>query len=196
MSKYTQARQYAYGDMVVSKYFEKYKEILGDGNTARVIANSINSGFTSSANVDAIINLFKVIFAGQGFSEEEAIKYLNENKRLFELTYNQVLTVLALADTASLSEKAVFEKPGFIIRAHDLKKLYDSVRVSRSEGTTPTLERIVELENDDNREIQFKYDKSRVDMYKKLYKAKVVKKLKEQQEIKGPVLRKPEGTEE
>ena len=127
MSKYTNARQRAYSDMVFGKCFDKYKEIFGDGTTARTVARAINAGSTTTTSVDAIIKLIVTIFKSKGFTEEEAIKYLNENKRIFELSYDQVFTSLALVDTAGLSEKAVFENQNFMIRSHDLKKLYNAV---------------------------------------------------------------------
>lgn len=192
MSRYTNERQRAYCDMVLEKYFKKYKEIFGNGETARVIARSINAGSTNSENVDAIIKLFIVIFKGKGFSREEAINFLNNNKRIFELPYSQVLTVLSLTETAGLSEQAVFERPGFIVRAHDLKKLYNSIRVCRNESKNPTLDRILELENESNREIEFKYEKSRIDMYRSLYKAKLMRNLKEQEETQSGTLKRTE----
>lgn len=191
MSKFTERRQSAYSDMVASKCFIKYREYFGNADTAKIIAKTMNAGCTTDANVDAIIKLFSAIFRGKGFTEEESIKFLNANKRIFEMSYNQVLTVLAITETAGLSEEAVFEKLSFILRAHEPKKFYDSVRVCRRDDEQPSLERILELENED-RKIEFKYDKSRIDMYKGIYRSKVLKKLKEQQEIEGAILKRTE----
>lgn len=192
MSKYTNARQRAYSDMVFGKCFDKYKEIFGDGTTARTVARAINTGSTTTTSVDAIIKLIVTIFKSKGFTEEEAIKYLNENKRIFELSYDQVFTSLALVDTAGLSEKAVFENQNFMIRSHDLKKLYNAVRICRRDNETPTLEAITALELNDEQKIEFEYKKPRIDMYKNMYKAKILKELSEQKEKEGSTLKRTE----
>lgn len=192
MSKYTRAVQGRYSDMMESIYFQKYKEIFGNGNVAKSVAKSILSAFTTDENVDAVIKLYGVIFKGKGFTEEESIKYLVENKRILELPYEKVLTILALADTAGLSDKVVFEKPSFIVRGREFKRFYNAVRVCRRDDEVPTLERIIELENDEGREIEFKCTKSRLNMYKSVYKAKLLKQLNEQKEKEGQFLKRTE----
>ena len=192
MSKYTTARQRAYSDMMIGKYFEKYKEIFGDASVGRTVAKAITAASTTDENVDAVIKLYGVIFRGKGFTEEESIKYLAENKRILEMPYDKVLTILALTDTAGLTDKAVFEKPSFVIRGRDLKKFYNAVRVCRRDDEVPTLERIIELENDENRELDFKCEKSRMNMYKGAFKAKLLKQLNEQQEKEGQSLKRTE----
>ncbi len=192
MSKYTRAAQGRYSDMMASIYFQKYKELFGDANVAKSVTKSILSASTTDENVDAVIKLYGVIFKGKGFTEEESIKYLAENKRILELPYEKVFTILALVDTAGLSEKAIFEKPSFVVRGREFKRFYNAVRICRRDDEVPTLERIVELENDEDREIEFKCEKSRLNMYKGVYKAKLLKQLNEQKEKEGQSLKRTE----
>ena len=114
------------------------------------------------------------------------------NKRILELPYEKVFTILALVDTAGLSEKAIFEKPSFVVRGREFKRFYNAVRICRRDDEVPTLERIVELENDEDREIEFKCEKSRLNMYKSVYKAKLLKQLNEQKEKEGQSLKRTE----
>lgn len=192
MSKYTRAAQGRYNDMMISKYFQKYRDVFGDANVAKSVAKAILSASTTDENVDAVIRLYGVIFKGKGFTEEESIKYLAENKRILELPYDRVLTILALTDTAGLADKAVFEKPSFVIRGREFKRFYNAVRVCRRDDEVPTLERIIELENDEDREIEFKCEKSRLNMYKGVYKAKLLKQVNEQKEREGQSLKRTE----
>lgn len=192
MSKYTTARQRTYGDMMLGKYFQKYRDIFGDANVGKSVSKAILAGSTTDENVDAVIKLYSVIFRGKGFREEESIKYLVENKRILEMPYDQVLTILALIDTAGLTDKAVFEKPSFVIRGRDQKRFYNAVRVCRRDDEVPTLERIIELENDETKEIEFKCEKSRINMYKSVFKAKILRKLNEQKELEGQSLKRTE----
>lgn len=192
MSKYSVMRNNAYSEMETSKRIEKYRNILGDGMTAKRIAKSIESHSNTETSIDAIIQLFKVLFKIKGFSEEEAIKYLLANKYIFEKTYGEILTTLSIIDTVGLSDKAIFEKPSFIQRSHNMSKLYDSVRIARESGNEVTLEAITELEFDETRETKYKLEKSRADMYRGVYKARLAKKLKEQQESKGTILTRTE----
>lgn len=192
MSKYSVMRNRAYSEMETSKRIEKYRNILGDGMTAKRIAKSIESHSNTEASIDAIIQLFKVLFRIKGFSEEEAIKYLVANKYIFEKPYGEILTTLSIIDTVDLSDEAVFEKPSFVQRSHNVSKLYDSVRIARESGNEVTLDVITELELNETRETKYKLEKSRADMYRGVYKAKLAKKLKEQQESKGAVLTRTE----
>lgn len=131
-----------------------WEQVLGKGEASRTVVAAIEFGNAIPDKIMETINLIKKIFVSRGFNEDEAIKYLNENKHIVLLDKNQLLENLSILSIVSKDDEALFEKPSFLLNRYSKENLYDSVKNASNTNDT-SLENINSIARNINRKIEF-----------------------------------------
>lgn len=178
MGQTMKERRNAYARVDLETNFKKFSQELGNAATGKVVANSICYGTNTIESVRKTIALVKKVFVANGFTEEQAIEYINQNKYIFEMSYAKLLLMLSVLSIAKLDNKAVFENPTFLINEqHSIARVYNAIKKVRSEGREVTIPEIKEVEQ--TAPIEYTLKKERLGLYQKMYIATLDKKIQE-----------------
>lgn len=173
-------RREAYARVDLETNFSTFSKELGNAATAKVAANSICYGTNTVEGVKKTIMLVKRIFAANGFNEEQAIEYINQNKYIFEVGYARLLTMLSLLSIAKLDNKAVFENPVYLINEkHNISRMYDAIKKVKAEGREVTIPEIKAIEKENKDSIEYPLKKERLVLYQRSYLASLDKQIQE-----------------
>ena len=173
-------RREAYARVDLETNFSTFGKELGNAVTAKVAANSICYGTNTVEGVKKTIMLVKRIFAANGFNEEQAIEYINQNKYIFEVVYARLLAMLSLLSIAKLDSKAVFENPVYLINEkHNISRMYDAIKKVKAEGREVTIPEIKAIEKEIKDSIEYPLKKERLVLYQRLYLASLDKQIQE-----------------
>ena len=124
--------------------------------------------------------LVKKIFAANGFNEQQAIEYINQNKYIFEVGYARLLAMLSVLSIAKLDNKAVFENPVYLINEkHNISRMYDAIKKVKAEGREVTIPEIKAIEKEIKDSIEYPLKKERLILYQRLYLASLDKQIQE-----------------
>lgn len=179
LMKEIKLKESANGGSIYTIAGRRIGEYLGNNEIAIYAAKQVSYGTNTMNGIMATIKLIEAIFKVNGFSREEADKFIIKNKSLFTRQYREHLSVLSLLAILHLDEEAVFEKPSVIQEKHDLEKLYDAIKTVRASKEEVTLERVREIEKDKTKEIEYGLAKEKLTIYQKSYIASLDKKVKE-----------------
>ena len=173
-------RREAYSRVDLETNFRTFGKELGNAATAKVAANSICYGTNTVESVKKIIMLVKKIFAANGFNEQQAIEYINQNKYIFEVGYARLLAMLSVLSIAKLDNKAVFENPVYLINEkHNISRMYDAIKKVKAEGREVTIPEIKAIEKEIKDSIEYPLKKERLVLYQRLYLASLDKQIQE-----------------
>ena len=173
-------RREAYARVDLETNFSTFGKELGNAVTAKVAANSICYGTNTVEGVKKTIMLVKRIFAANGFNEEQAIEYINQNKYIFEVGYARLLAMLSLLSIAKLDSKAVFENPVYLINEkHNISRMYDAIKKVKAEGREVTIPEIKAIEKENKDSIEYPLKKERLVLYQRLYLVSLDKQIQE-----------------
>lgn len=173
-------RREAYARVDLETNFSTFGKELGNAVTAKVAANSICYGTNTVEGAKKTIMLVKKIFAANGFNEEQAIEYINQNKYIFEVGYARLLAMLSLLSIAKLDSKAVFENPVYLINEkHNISRMYDAIKKVKAEGREVTISEIKAIEKENKDSIEYPLKKERLVLYQRLYLVSLDKQIQE-----------------
>ena len=173
-------RREAYARVDLETNFSTFGKELGNAVTAKVAANSICYGTNTVEGAKKTIMLVKKIFAANGFNEEQAIEYINQNKYIFEVGYARLLAMLSVLSIAKLDNKAVFENPVYLINEkHNISRMYDAIKKVKAEGREVTIPEIKAIEKEIKDSIEYPLKKERLVLYQRLYLASLDKQIQE-----------------
>lgn len=162
-------------------------EYLENNEIAIYAAKQVSYGTNTMNGIMATIKLIENIFASKGFSREEAFDFISKNRHIFERTYREHVSVLAILSILHLDEEAIFNRPGFIQEKHNLVRLYDAIKTVRESGEEATLEKVKSIEKDESKEVEYKLTKDKLSIYQKLYLSTLKNKVDSQS--KGRVMK-------
>ncbi len=173
-------RREAYARADLEMNFKIFTQELGNATTGKVVANSICYGTNTIESAKKTIALVKKIFVANGFTEEQAVEYINQNKYVFEVGYAKLVSMLAILSIGRVDNKAVFEEPNYLIREqHNIARMYDAVKKVKAKGKEVTIPEIREIEKAKESPIEYSLKKDRLALYQKSYLASLVKKTEE-----------------
>ena len=180
MGQTARNRRDAYAINALETNLRIFSEELGNGATAKVAANSICYGTNTIEGARKTIALVKKIFVAKGFTEEQAIEYINQNKYIFEVGYAKLVSMLSVLSTARLDDVAVFENPVYLINEqHSIARMYDAIKKVKAEGKEVTIPEVKEKEKDKESQIEYPLKKERLSLYQKSYLATLERKVQE-----------------
>lgn len=180
MGQTSRNRREAYARLDLETNFNAFSKELGNAATAKVAANSICYGTNTVESVKKIIMLVKKIFVANGFNEQQAIEYINQNKYIFEVGYARLLAMLSVLSIAKLDNKAVFENPVYLINEkHNISRMYDAIKKVKAEGREVTIPEIKAIEKEIKDSIEYPLKKERLVLYQRLYLASLDKQIQE-----------------
>ncbi len=173
-------RRDAYAKVDLEMNFKIFTQELGNSVTGKVVANSICYGTNTIESAKKTIALVKKIFVANGFTEEQAIEYINQNKYIFEVGYAKLVSMLSILSIAKLDNKAVFENPVYLINEqHNIARMYNAIKKVKAEGREVTIPEIKEIEKDKKESIEYPLKKDRLALYQKSYLATLERQIKE-----------------
>lgn len=76
-------------------------------------------------NAIEVYNFIESIFLINGFSEEEALNYINNNINLLLLDKNRIVQILSILKVGNLDNKVLFSMPSLFFEGINLSKLYN-----------------------------------------------------------------------
>ncbi|MCI7332761.1 MAG: hypothetical protein MSH48_03735 [Mollicutes bacterium] len=180
MGQTSRNRREAYARLDLETNFNAFSKELGNAATAKVAANSICYGTNTVESAKKTIMLVKKIFAANGFNEQQAIEYINQNKYIFEVGYARLLAMLSVLSIAKLDNKAVFENPVYLINEkHNISRMYDAIKKVKAEGREVTIPEIKAIEKEIKDSIEYPLKKERLVLYQRLYLASLDKQIQE-----------------
>lgn len=157
---------------------------LGDNQIALYASKQVSFGQNTIEGIIATIKLIENIFASKGFSKEEASAFISKNRHIFERTYKDHVSVLAILSIIHLDDEAIFERPGYMQEKHNLGRLYDAVKTIRAYEEDPSLERVRQIEKDETKEIDYGLTKEKLAIYQKSYLSTLKRKVENQNKEK------------
>lgn len=160
---------------------------LKDNKIALYASKQVSFGQNTVEGIIATTKLIENIFASKGFSREEAFDFISKNRYIFERTYREHVSVLAILSILHLDEEAIFNRPGFIQEKHNLGRLYDAIKTVRESGEEATLEKVKSIEKDESKEVEYKLTKDKLSIYQKSYLSTLKNKVDNQS--KGRVMK-------
>lgn len=173
-------RRDAYAKVDLEMNFKIFTQELGNSVTGKVVANSICYGTNTIESARKTIALVKKIFVANGFTEEQAVEYINNNKYIFEMSYAKLVSMLSILSIAKLDNKAVFENPVYLINEqHNIARMYNAIKKVKAEGREVTIPEIKEIEKDKKESIEYPLKKDRLALYQKSYLATLERQIKE-----------------
>lgn len=173
-------RRDAYAKVDLEMNFKIFTQELGNSVTGKVVANSICYGINTIESARKTIALVKKIFVANGFTEEQAVEYINQNKYIFEVGYAKLVSMLSILSIAKLDNKAVFENPVYLINEqHNIARMYNAIKKVKAEGREVTIPEIKEIEKDKKESIEYPLKKDRLALYQKSYLATLERQIKE-----------------
>ena len=173
-------RRDAYAKVDLEMNFKIFTQELGNAVTGKVVANSICYGTNTIESAKKTIALVKKIFVANGFTEEQAIEYINQNKYIFEVGYAKLVSMLSILSIAKLDNKAVFENPVYLINEqHNIARMYNAIKKVKAEGREVTIPEIREIEKDKKESIEYPLKKDRLALYQKSYLATLERQIRE-----------------
>lgn len=173
-------RRDAYAKVDLEMNFKIFTQELGNSVTGKVVANSICYGTNTIESARKTIALIKKIFVANGFTEEQAVEYINNNKYIFEMSYAKLVSMLSILSIAKLDNKAVFENPVYLINEqHNIARMYNAIKKVKAEGREVTIPEIKEIEKDKKESIEYPLKKDRLALYQKSYLATLERQIKE-----------------
>lgn len=173
-------RRDAYAKADLEMNFKIFTKELGNSVTGKVVANSICYGTNTIESARKTIALIKKIFVANGFTEEQAVEYINNNKYIFEMSYAKLVSMLSVLSIARLDNKAVFENPVYLINEqHSVSRTYDAIKKIKAEGKEATIAEVRYIEKEKNDPIEYPLKKDRLGLYQKMYLASLDRKIQE-----------------
>ncbi len=160
---------------------------LKDNKIALYASKQVSFGQNTVEGIIATTKLIENIFASKGFSREEAFDFISKNRHIFERTYREHVSVLAILSILHLDEEAIFNRPGFIQEKHNLGRLYDAIKTVRESSEEATLEKVKSIEKDESKEVEYKLTKDKLSIYQKSYLGTLKNKVDSQS--KGRVMK-------
>lgn len=104
------------------RYAYWYKK-LGNKTNAIFLIKYLDSPMKEK-NAIKVYNLIETIFLINGFSEEDALEYVNQNIKLLLLDKSRIVTMLAIMNKGNIENKVLFEAPHFFFKEVSLSNLY------------------------------------------------------------------------
>lgn len=166
---------------------QKWGKRFGNTQTAQHITSALMSYEKTEAQIEETIQFIISVFKSKGFSEEEAIKYMNANKRLITISKSRLGSILCLLDTVRLSDEVFFNQPSFLQNKSSIAKMYDAVRTVKASGEVD-LDAIKKVLLVEDKAIEYPLTKDRLQLMYGAYMGNIKRLVKEQEEAKKETL--------
>lgn len=162
---------------------EKWGKRFGNAQTAQHITSALISNAVTDAQVEETIQFIVDMFKAKGFTEEEAYKYMNANKRLITMSRSRLGSVLAMLSIANLSDKAFFEEPEFLQNRSKIARIYDAAKTVKASGDI-SLDAIRSILNNEEKEVEYVLTKDRLNFLYSSYMGRIKNAARQQGEKK------------
>lgn len=176
-----------YADSEYARRIERWTNRVGDISTAKFISSHI----TDIASEESMLSTYNFIirmFKSRGFSEEEAKKYMAQNKFIFQATRGRIINILSLADITSLGDEAFFENTRLVTSKHSLEKIYSAIRELLAKGKTVSVDEIIlylNLKGEELDKSDYKLTNVRMKVLSNCYISNLLKKEEEQKQLQS-----------
>lgn len=162
---------------------EKWGKRFGNTQTAQHITSALMSNTVTEAQIEETIAFIIDMFKAKGFSEEEAYKYMNANKRLITMSRARLGSMLSILSIANLSDKAFFEEPTFLQNRNKVARIYDAVKTVKASDEV-SLDAVRKVLYNEEKEVEYVLSKDRLNFLYSSFMGRVKNEARQQGEKK------------